>query len=102
MADNPAQTVPTGNGANPFAGSVLAMLVPGRPRCDSTDQSLARSRDRLSAGVTGSVEVVPSQRAVASAHEQYISSLYHYNFATISVIPALGLAESGMKQYFLR
>ncbi|MGA8232062.1 MAG: TolC family protein, partial [Candidatus Acidiferrales bacterium] len=60
----------------------------------------AQSRDRFSAGVTDTVEVVQSQEAVASAHEQYISSLYNYNFARISLARALGVAEAGVKEYF--
>ena len=64
------------------------------------DQTLAQSRDRFSAGVTDSVEVVQSQEAVASAHEQYISSLYNYNFAKISLIRALGAGPQGVKEYF--
>jgi outer membrane protein TolC len=64
------------------------------------DQTLAQSRDRFTAGVTDTVEVVQSQQAVASAHEQYISSLYNYNFAKISLIRALGAGEQGVKEYF--
>ncbi|MGB7601908.1 MAG: TolC family protein [Candidatus Sulfotelmatobacter sp.] len=64
------------------------------------DQTLAQSRDRFSSGVTDSVEVVQSQEAVASAHEQYISSLYNYNFAKISLIRALGAGAQGVKEYF--
>jgi outer membrane protein TolC len=64
------------------------------------DQTLAQSRDRFSAGVTDSVEVVQSQEAVASAHEQYISSLYNYNFAKISLIRALGAGAQGVREYF--
>lgn len=64
------------------------------------DQTLAQSRDRFSAGVTDSVEVVQSQETVASAHEQYISSLYSYNFAKISLIRALGAGTQGVKEYF--
>jgi len=67
---------------------------------DLADQTLVQSTDRFSAGVTDSVEVVQSQEQVASAHEQYISSLYTYNFAKISLIRALGLAEQGVKEYF--
>jgi hypothetical protein len=33
-------------------------------------------------------------------HEQYISSLYSYNFAKISLARALGVAEEGVKEYF--
>jgi outer membrane protein TolC len=67
---------------------------------DLADQTLAQSRDRFSAGVTDTVEVVQSQEAVSSAHEQYISSLYSYNFAKISIIRALGAGEQGVKEYF--
>ena len=71
-----------------------------RSNIDLAEQTLAQSRDRFSAGVTDTVEVVQSQEAVASAHEQYISSLYNYNFAKISLARALGLAEEGVKAYF--
>jgi len=71
-----------------------------RNNIDLADQTLVQSRDRFSAGVTDSVEVVQSQQVVASAHEQYISSLYNYNFAKISLIRALGLGEEGVKTYF--
>jgi outer membrane protein TolC len=67
---------------------------------DLADQTLTQSRDRFSAGVTDSVEVVQSQEAVASAHEQYISSLYKYNFAKISLVRALGAGVQGVNEYF--
>ena len=71
-----------------------------RSNIDLSEQTLTQSRDRFSAGVTDTVEVVQSQEAVASAHEQYISSLYNYNFAKISLARALGAAEKGVKEYF--
>ncbi|HUB01359.1 MAG TPA: TolC family protein [Terriglobales bacterium] len=71
-----------------------------RSNIDLADQTLAQSGDRFTAGVTDSVEVVQSQEAVASAHEQYISSLYNYNLSKISLIRALGIAEQGLKEYF--
>jgi len=71
-----------------------------RSNIDLADQTLVQSRDRFSAGVTDTVEVVQSQEAVASAHEQYISSLYNYNFAKISLVRALGIADQGIKEYF--
>jgi outer membrane protein TolC len=71
-----------------------------RSNIDLAEETLLQSRDRFSAGVTDTVEVVQSQEAVASAHEQYISSLYSYNFAKISWARALGLAELGVKEYF--
>jgi outer membrane protein TolC len=71
-----------------------------RSNIDLAEQTLVQSSDRFSAGVTDSVEVVQSQEAVASANEQYISSLYNYNFAKISLVRALGLAEQGVREYF--
>ena len=71
-----------------------------RSNIDLAEQTLVQSSDRFSAGVTDTVEVVQSQETVASAHEQYISSLYNYNLAKISLIRALGIAEQGVKEYF--
>ena len=64
------------------------------------DESLLQSRDRFAAGVTNTVEVVQAQEAVASAHENYISALYNYNYAKIALARAIGFAEEGVKQYF--
>jgi outer membrane protein TolC len=71
-----------------------------RSNIDLAEETLVQSRDRFSAGVTDTVEVVQSQEAVASAHEQYISSLYNYNYAKISLVRALGIAEQGVKEFF--
>lgn len=71
-----------------------------RSNIDLAEETLVQSRDRFSAGVADTVEVVQSQEAVASAHEQYISSLYNYNYAKISLVRALGIAEQGVKEFF--
>lgn len=71
-----------------------------RSNIDLADQTLTQSSDRFAAGVTDTVEVVQSQEAVASAHEQYISSLYNFNYAKISLARVLGVAEQGFKEYF--
>jgi outer membrane protein TolC len=71
-----------------------------RSNIDLAEETLVQSRDRFSAGVTDTVEVVQSQEAVASAHEQYISSLYNYNYAKISLVRALGIGEQGVKEFF--
>ena len=62
--------------------------------------ALAQSQDRFKAGVSDTVEVVQSQQIVAAAHEQFISSLYNYNSAKISLARALGSAEQSVKEYF--
>jgi outer membrane protein TolC len=71
-----------------------------RSNIDLSEETLVQSRDRFTAGVTDTVEVVQSQEAVATAHEQYISSLYSYNYAKIFLARALGMAEAGVKEYF--
>jgi outer membrane protein TolC len=71
-----------------------------RSNIDLAEETLLQSRDRFSAGMTDTVEVVQSREAVASAHEQYISSLYNYNFAKISLVRAMGIAQAGVKEYF--
>ncbi len=61
-------------------------------------EQLREARDRFAAGVVNSLEVVQSQEAVATADENYISSLYRYNVAKASLARALGLAEQAFKQ----
>jgi len=63
------------------------------------NQTLTQSQDRFRAGVTNSVEVVQSQQAVATANQSYISSLYSYNTAKISLAQAVGVAEQSALQY---
>ncbi len=67
---------------------------------DLAQQTLDQSRDRFAAGVTDTVEVVQAQEQVANANDSYISSLYSYNYAKISLARALGLAEASVKEYF--
>lgn len=64
------------------------------------NETLSQSRDRFAAGVTNTVEVVQAQEQLTSANQQYISSLYLDNYAKISLARALGIAESGVKQFF--
>jgi outer membrane protein TolC len=71
-----------------------------RSNVDLSEETLVQSRDRFVAGVADTVEVVQSQEAVAAAHEQYIASLYSYNYAKISLARALGMAEAGVNEYF--
>jgi outer membrane protein TolC len=71
-----------------------------RSNVDLAEETLSQSRDRFASGVVDTVEVVQSQELVASAHEQYISSLYNFNFAKISLARSMGVAETGVKEYF--
>jgi outer membrane protein TolC len=63
------------------------------------NESLARSKDRFTSGVTDSVEVVQAEQALASANDQYITGLYNHNFAKLFLARALGVARTNYSQY---
>ena len=63
------------------------------------DQQLVQARDRFSAGVADTIEVVQAQEAVATAHDSSVASLYGYNAAKASLASALGLAEEQMPRF---
>src|SRR5579864_616056 len=70
-----------------------------RQNVDLANENLARSQERFGAGVTDSVEVVQAEQSLASANDQYISSLYNHNLAKLQLARALGVARSGYNQY---
>lgn len=76
------------------------LVTVAQSNIDLAEQTLTQSRDRFAAGVADTVEVVQAEEQVASAHEQYISSLYSYNYAKISLARSLGMAEDGVKAFF--
>ena len=80
--------------------SAAELVAVAQSNIDLAEQTLTQSRDRFAAGVTDTVEVVQEQEAVANAHQNYISSLYSYNYAKISLARAMGAAEAGVKEYF--
>lgn len=71
-----------------------------RSNQDLSNLTLRQARDRFTAGVTNTVEVVQAQQAVADANENLISAQYQYNVAKVSLARALGLAEEGIRTYF--
>ncbi len=70
-----------------------------RSTADLANQQLAQAQDRFAAGVTSNIEVVQAQEAVATASENYISSLYAHNLAKLSLARALGVAEGQASQF---
>jgi outer membrane protein TolC len=70
-----------------------------RSSVDLAQQTLVQAQDRFAAGVSDNLEVIQAQEAVASANENYISSLYAHNIAKVSYARAIGYAEEGVKQY---
>lgn len=65
-------------------------------------QTLTQARDRFAAGVADTLEVVQAQETVASAEQDYISSLYAHNLAKATLARALGQADQNIRQFLAR
>jgi outer membrane protein TolC len=79
--------------------SATEQVEVSRNNVDLANQALTQAKDRFLAGVTNNLEVVQAQEAVATASESYITSVYNYNAARISLGRAIGFAEQGVRQY---
>jgi outer membrane protein TolC len=62
-------------------------------------EQLKEAQDRYKAGVSGSLEVVQAQEAVAGANENNIQALYQNNVAKLSLVRALGEAEQRTRAF---
>jgi outer membrane protein TolC len=63
------------------------------------DQQVTQSEDRFRAGVTNNVEVVQAQEALATASENYISSLQAHNAAKLALAGAMGISGTEYEQF---
>jgi outer membrane protein TolC len=70
-----------------------------RSTLDLAKQQLAQSQDRFAAGVADNIEVVQAQDALATANDNYISSLYAYNLAKVSLARAVGFPQGPGKPF---
>ncbi len=62
-------------------------------------EQLQQAQDRFAAGVVSSIEVVQAQDALATADENYISSLYAFNVSKAALARALGVAEKSYREF---
>jgi outer membrane protein TolC len=76
-------------------------IMVAKENVDLANENLSRSQERFAAGVTDSVEVVQAQQALASANDQYISSLYSHNLSKLQLARALGVARTNYNQYLV-
>jgi outer membrane protein TolC len=67
---------------------------------DLAQRAFEQSEDRYRNGVTNYLEVVQANEAVVAAEENYISSLFSFNVAKISLARALGSAETRLASFF--
>ena len=64
-----------------------------------SQEELSEAQERFSAGVTDNLEVVQAQGSLASAQDQYVSSLYVHNFAKLTLARAMGEARQNAASY---
>jgi outer membrane protein TolC len=79
--------------------SARDLVAVARSNIDLASQTLTQARDRFAAGVADNLEVVQAQESVATANQSYISSLYSYNSAKVSLAQAIGVAEQSALTY---
>ena len=65
-----------------------------------SQQQLTQAQDRFAAGVANGLEVTQAQEAVATADENYISSVYALNISEAAIGRAIGSAERTIKSFF--
>jgi outer membrane protein TolC len=67
---------------------------------DLAQQQLTQAQDRFAAGVANGLEVTQAQEAIATADENYISSVYALNISEAAIGWAIGSAERTIKSFF--
>jgi outer membrane protein TolC len=82
--------------------SAQAQVDVARTNLQLATETVKQARDRFSAGVTNTVEVVQAQQTLADANENLISAQYQYNTAKVSLARSLGLAEENIATYFAK
>ncbi len=63
------------------------------------NETLQEAQERFQAGVSDNLEVSQAQSSVAQANDQYVSSLYQFNVAKLSLARAVGVARTQYKSY---
>jgi outer membrane protein TolC len=77
--------------------SAADQVMVARDNLDLANQTLVQARDRFSAGVTDTVEVVQAQESVATANDTLIAALFAHNVAKVALARALGGTEQGIR-----
>ncbi len=70
-----------------------------RSNVSLANEALSEAQQRFQAGVSDNLAVSQAQSAVADASNRYVSSLYQYNVARLSLARATGVARLKYKTY---
>lgn len=79
--------------------SAADQVAVARNNLDLANQTLTQARDRFSAGVTDTIEVVQAQGSVAVANDNLISALYAHNLSKVELARALGSTEQHIQKF---
>jgi outer membrane protein TolC len=64
-----------------------------------SEENLTLTRQRYDAGVSDNVTVVQSQESVATAHTDYLNSVFAHNLAKLALLRATGNAPERLSQF---
>src|SRR5262249_43055780 len=78
--------------------SAAEQVIVAQSNMELAARTLTQARDRFSAGVADTIEVVQAQESVATASDNLTSALYSHNLAKSALARAMGAAEQGVKQ----
>ncbi len=70
-----------------------------RSNVELANETLQEAQQRFQAGVSDNLAVSQAQSSVAQANDQYVSSLYQFNVAKLSLARAVGVAQTDYKSY---
>jgi outer membrane protein TolC len=79
--------------------SAADQVAVAQDNLDLANQTLVQARDRFSAGVSDTVEVVQAQELVATANDTLISALFAHNVAKVALARALGGTEQVIQKF---
>ncbi len=79
--------------------SAQQLVTVSRSNVDLAAEALKEAQDRFQAGVSDNLAVSQAQSSVAQANDQYVSSLYQFNVAKLSLARATGVAQAQYKTY---
>ncbi len=80
-------------------GAAADQVKVARRNVDLAHDTLNQARDRFTAGVADTVEVIQAQQFVVQAENDYISAVFEHNLAKVSLARAMGNAEQGIQQF---
>ena len=70
-----------------------------RSNVELANEALKEAQERFRAGVADNLPVSQAQSSVAQANDQYVSSLYQFHVAKLSLARAIGVAHAQYKTY---